>query len=79
MAIYFLVHVRIFSGRTIEIFLPFNATLDDLKRRFMFIEGPPPTQQRFVFQGKEVPEGILSEFGIIEGSVVHFWLRIRGG
>ena len=40
--------------------------------------GPPPQNQRLIFHGKQLEDGhILSDYNIVDGSVIQMVLRLR--
>lgn len=55
------------------------ASLDDLKGKYQDKEGHPPDQQRWIFNSEQLEEGsLLSDYGIKNGTLLHFVSRLRG-
>lgn len=74
------ISVKTLTGKTIEITISSNATMEELKIEIQEKEGIPPDQQRLIFGGKQLEDDrTLSDYNIISGSVLHLVLRLRGG
>ena len=72
--------IKTLSGKTISIQISKYATSEELKYLIQDKEGISPDQQRFVFGGKYLEDGLmLSDYNIQKGDVVHLVLRLSGG
>nr|WIF19530.1 interferon-stimulated protein 15 [Trachinotus ovatus] len=56
-----------------------EETVHDFKRRVECRESVPVSQQRLVFQGREMNSGKLSDYGVQALSTIDMCLRLRGG
>lgn len=56
-----------------------DETVGDLKRKVECRESVPVSQQRLVFQGREMSEGRLSDYNVQAHSTIDLCLRLRGG
>ena len=76
----FELYIKTLTGKTITLDVRNSDTIEDLKHMVLDSEGIPLDQQRMIFGGKQLEDGItLSEYFITEGSVIHLVLRLRGG
>jgi ubiquitin C len=52
-------------------------SVEVLKAKFQDISGIPPDKQRMIFDGKQLDDTrSLSDYGIQDGSILHFILRL---
>ncbi|XP_069379170.1 uncharacterized protein [Paralichthys olivaceus] len=56
-----------------------DETVSDFKRRVQCREGVPESQQRLVYQGREMTSGRLSDYHVEALSTIDLSLRLRGG
>lgn len=56
-----------------------DETVSDLKRKVECRESVPVSQQRLVFQGREMSGGLLSDYNVQAHSTIDLCLRLRGG
>ncbi|XP_058491224.1 ubiquitin-like protein ISG15 [Solea solea] len=56
-----------------------DETVSDFKRRVQCREGVAESQQRLVFQSREMTEGKLSDYNVKSLSTIDLNLRLRGG
>ncbi|KAL1800739.1 hypothetical protein ACET3X_001081 [Alternaria dauci] len=76
----FTIDVKTLTGKSFQVGINDVTTGIQLKTAIHDVEGIPPDQQRIIFQRMQITdETVLSSHGIVEGSVVHLVLRLRGG
>lgn len=67
------------TGKRTPVRVPLSCTARELKTAVQDRIGLPPDQQRFVFNGSQLPDSaVLSSVGIVDGSTVHLVLRMAG-
>ena len=72
--------VKTLTGSTIVMNFSPTTSVHDLKRSILDREGVPFDQQRILFQGKQLENGLLlSDYDIQKESTLHLLLRLRGG
>uniref|UniRef100_A0A3Q3LLL5 Ubiquitin-like domain-containing protein n=1 Tax=Labrus bergylta TaxID=56723 RepID=A0A3Q3LLL5_9LABR len=55
------------------------STVSDFKAKVQTREGVAVSQQRLVFQGREMASGKLSDYCVKEHSTIDMMMRLRGG
>ena len=74
------IYIRTSTGKTIQIQTSRYETMSDIKEKVWEREGIPPDQQRYVFNGVQLGEGVpLVIYNIRDGSIINLVLRLRGG
>eukprot|EP01104_Vermistella_antarctica_P011904 TRINITY_DN336_c0_g2_i1.p1 TRINITY_DN336_c0_g2~~TRINITY_DN336_c0_g2_i1.p1 ORF type:complete len:357 (-),score=67.33 TRINITY_DN336_c0_g2_i1:259-1281(-) len=75
------ISIKTLTGKTITIgSRQHNMTVLSLKETIQDIEGIPVSQQKLIFDGKQLEENrTLGDYDLQEGTVVHLVLRLRGG
>lgn len=72
--------IKTLTGKTFEINICKNYTIHGIKRAIFDIEGIPTDQQRLAFAGKQLEdEFTVSNYNIVNESVMYLILRLRGG
>jgi ubiquitin len=72
--------VKTLTGKTIAFSLPSSTTIAELKEKIQQKEGIPPDQQRIIVHGKQCEDHFtLDDCMVVDGSVMHLVLRLRGG
>ncbi|CAM9337802.1 unnamed protein product [Ectocarpus sp. 6 AP-2014] len=74
------IFVKTLTGKTLELVVGSYNTIADMKQMIQDKESIPPDQQRLVFDGKQLEDGLPFSYYNIEGnSTLHLILRLRGG
>eukprot|EP00984_Skeletonema_dohrnii_P005681 scaffold2005_cov115-Skeletonema_dohrnii-CCMP3373.AAC.2 len=73
-------HVKTLTGKTITIDgVKQSDTIAVFQRKLQVREGPPPDQQRLIFDGSQLEEGrTFSDYNIQNEFTIHLVLRLRG-
>lgn len=74
------ISVKTLTGKTIRCNVDPDEHVEYLKLRIKDQEGMPIDQQRIMFSGIQLEDDkILSNYKILNGSILHIVLRLRGG
>lgn len=74
------VFIKTLSGKTIPMDVNDSDTIGTIKQRIFEKEGIPVDQQRLVFNGKQLEDGMtIGSYGIESESNIHLVLRLKGG
>jgi hypothetical protein len=73
------IFVKLLTGRTRTLDVCGSTTIENLKNRIFFAEGLPPGEQRIIFAGMQLEEGLtLFDYGMHKESTIHLVLRLYG-
>lgn len=67
------------TGKTIAIAIESNETVEKLRSKIDEKEGICPLSQGLIYNGKTLSEGLLSDYGIANESIINLVFRLPGG
>ncbi|CAI4340752.1 CIH_HP2_G0009690.mRNA.1.CDS.1 [Saccharomyces cerevisiae] len=75
-----IVKVKTLTGKEISVELKESDLVYHMKELLEEKEGIPPSQQRLIFQGKQIDDKLtVTDAHLVEGMQLHLVLTLRGG
>lgn len=76
----FKVYIKHMTGRSIEILITHQMSIEEIKMKVQDILGIPLDQQRLIFAGKELDDSnVVGMYNIANNANISLVLRLRGG
>lgn len=73
------IQVQTLTGKTAKVNCENGLTVNELSLKIQESFGVPVEEQKLIFNGQKLQEGLLSEYGIIEEASVYLLVSIEGG
>ena len=73
------IYVRTLCGRQFVIMVHPYDTIDDIRMKIRMKEGISEDQQRLLFKGRQLEDGILLDWDLYDSCSICLTLRLRGG
>ena len=76
----FIVYIKSLTGRSIDIQITHQMSIEEMKMKIQEKEGIPIEQQRFIFAGRQLEDSMLvGMYNITKEANISLVLRLRGG
>lgn len=76
----FKIYVKTLTGRTIELYISSQTSIDEIHGLITDNDGIPAEQQRLIFAGKQLEsKRFAGDYGMTNESTISLVLRLRGG
>lgn len=73
-------HVNVLRGETYTLHFSPDTAIEDIKALLSLLTDHPPSAQTLIFEGKKLEDGCrLSDYSIVDGSIVHLVRRLCSG
>lgn len=74
------IYVKTLTGKTIHLRVTADMTIAQVKEAIEAKEGIPPAQQRLIFAGKQLEDGLalIGDYNVQHNSTIHLVLRPGG-
>ncbi len=73
------ISIKLLTGKKVSLEVEFSTTVEDVKEKIQDVEGIPPSEQRLLFQGRDLENGrSLADYDIGPESTLFLVLRGPG-